>query len=265
MQFSDYLDEFVTDWQLTGRAASTAATYRRYLEQFDTFASSPTLLTAKEWLLTSASADTARGRARALRAFGAWAEHSDGPEWVWWRDVPLANTTHRPQPTVDERTYEQVSAACGSNRDQLVVELLWCTGLRVSELARLAHTDIDLAGGCAVVRQSKTGRPRLVPLSDRACRLIRRQTNDDGSLLGMSAHAIQLMVRRLGAPSAHAWRRGWAVHALRSGVSQTSVQAAAGWSSGAMVTRYTAAVSGELAISEFRCRQRPTAPDHPLT
>ena len=151
------------------------------------------------------------------------------------------------------------------NRDRLVVELLWCTGLRVSELARLASTDIDLAGGYAVVRQSKTGRPRLVPLSDRACRLIRRQTNTDGSLLGMSAHAIQLMLRRVGAPSAHAWRRGWAVHALRSGVSQTSVQAAAGWSSGAMVTRYTAAVSGELAISEFRCRQRPTAPDYPLT
>ena len=85
MQFSDYLDEFVTDWQLTGRAASTAATYRRYLEQFDTFAPSPTLLTAKEWLLSSVSAETARGRARALRAFGAWAEHSDGPQWVWWR------------------------------------------------------------------------------------------------------------------------------------------------------------------------------------
>lgn len=135
-----------------------------------------------------------------------------------------------------------------------MVELLWCTGLRVSELARLENTDVDLAGGYAVVRQSKTGRPRLVPLSDRACRLIRRQTNGDGSLLGMSAHAIQLMLRRLGAPSAHAWRRGWAVQALRSGVSQTSVQAAAGWSSGAMVTRYTAAVSGELAISEFRRR-----------
>ena len=45
------------------------------------------------------------------------------------------------------------------------------------------------------------------------------------------------------------------MHALRSGVSQTSVQAAAGWSSGAMVTRYTAAVSGELAISEFKSRR----------
>ena len=59
---------------------------------------------------------------------------------------------------------------------------------------------------------------------------------------------------RLGAPSAHAWRRGWAVQALRSGVSETSVRAAAGLSSGAMVARYTSALSEELAIDEFqRC------------
>jgi hypothetical protein len=32
----------------------------------------------------------------------------------------------------------------------------------------------------------------------------------------------------------------------------TSVRAAAGWSSGAMVARYTSALSGELAVEEFR-------------
>ena len=48
------------------------------------------------------------------------------------------------------------------------------------------------------------------------------------------------------------WRRGWAVQALRNGVSETSVRAAAGWSSGAMVARYTRALSGELAVEEFR-------------
>ena len=41
----------------------------------------------------------------------------------------------------------------------------------------------------------------------------------------------------MGVPSAHAWRHGWAVQALRNGVSETSVRAAAGWSSGAMVAR----------------------------
>jgi hypothetical protein len=43
-------------------------------------------------------------------------------------------------------------------------------------------------------------------------------------------------------------------HALRQGISQVSVQAAAGWNSGAMVTRYTSAVAGELSMSEFSDR-----------
>jgi hypothetical protein len=39
---------------------------------------------------------------------------------------------------------------------------------------------------------------------------------------------------------------------LRRGVSETSVRAAAGWSSGAMLARYTRALSGELAMDEFQ-------------
>jgi len=47
-------------------------------------------------------------------------------------------------------------------------------------------------------------------------------------------------------------RRGWAVESLRKGVSESSVRAVAGWSSGAMVARYTRALSGELAVEEFQ-------------
>ena len=60
------------------------------------------------------------------------------------------------------------------------------------------------------------------------------------------------LIAKDGFQSAHARMRGWAVQALRSGVSETSVRAAAGWSSGAMVARYTSALSGELAVVEFR-------------
>ena len=128
----------------------------------------------------------------------------------------------------------------------------WSTGLRVSEIARLSRDDVNLSDRFVVVRTSKTGKPRLAPLSDQACRLIRRhQTQADGRLLGMSSNAIQQLMKRLDAPSPHAWRRGWAVYALKRGISQVSVQTAAGWSSGAMVTRYTAAMSSELAVQEF--------------
>jgi integrase len=146
-----------------------------------------------------------------------------------------------------------VRGHCTRIKDALVVELLWSTGLRVSEIARRSRDDVNLSDRFVVVRTAKTGKPRLAPLSDQACRLIRRrQPQTDGRLVGMSSNAIQQLMKRLDPPSPHAWRRGWAVHALKRGISQASVQTAAGWPSGAMVARYRSAMSAELAISEFR-------------
>ena len=266
MEIHEYIAEFVADWRLAGHSPTTAETYARYIRQLTEFTDLPvTVQDVKRWLATSTSSESARARARAVRAFGRWAEHHDGPEWAWWRQVPLAAVRQTPQPTASHDDYITALQRTRTLRDRLVIELLWSTGMRVSELARLTRDDVNLEERFAVVKQSKSGKPRLVPLSDAACRLIRRVNSQSGSVLNMTSHAIQLMLRRIGAPSAHAWRRGWAVNSLRSGVSQTSVQAAGGWASGAMVTRYTAAVSGELAISEFRHRQEQTTPGHSAT
>lgn len=73
-----------------------------------------------------------------------------------------------------------------------------------------------------------------------------------GSLFGMTSDASRLRLQRLDAPTAHAWRRGWAVQALSNGVSETFIRVTAGWSSGALVARYTRALAGELAIEEFQ-------------
>ena len=252
MEYEGYLDEFVADWQLSGRSATTAANYRRYLQQLVAATGDVDLAAVKGWLTQAQSKETARARARAIRAFGKWAVENDGPGWVWWSRVPLASTKPTPQPTVTESVYKAVRGRCTRVRDALVVELLWSTGLRVSEIARLSRDDVNLSDRFVVVRTSKTGKPRLAPLSDQACRLTRRhQAQPDGRLVGMSSNAIQQLMKRLDAPSPHAWRRGWAVHALKRGISQVSVQTAAGWSSGAMVARYTSAMSAELAMGEF--------------
>ena len=256
MEFHDYLDEFQADWALARRAASTGRYYRRYLEQLDAYTGGDiTLAAVKLWLADSPSAETARGRARAVRAFGKWSESNDGPEWLWWPKVPLAATNPTPQPTVSEDVYKAVRGRCTSFRDALIVELLWSTGLRASELERLTRDDVNLTDRFVVVRTSKTGKPRLAPLSDQACRLIRRHQESGRELIGITRHGIRLLMRRLDAPSPHAWRRGWAVQSLRLGVSETSVRSAAGWASGAMVVRYTAAASHDLAMDEFRRRR----------
>jgi integrase/recombinase XerD len=138
-------------------------------------------------------------------------------------------------------------------RDKALIEVLWSCGLRRSELARLNTQDVNLSDGYLIVRQSKTGKPRIAPLSPGARHALRRHLkgNPDGQVFGMTTNAIRLCLQRLQAPSAHAWRRGWAVQSLRLGVSEASVRAVAGWSSGAMVSRYTSALRDEVSLSEF--------------
>jgi integrase/recombinase XerD len=168
--------------------------------------------------------------------------------------VPLAKETMRPQITVTDFDYKKAVCAATTMRDKALIEVLWSCGLRRSEIARLEVSDVNFSEGFLVIHTSKTGKPRIAPLSPPARHALRKHIGKrtQGSLFGMTTNAIRLCLQRLGAPSAHAWRRGWAVQALRSGVSETSVRAAAGWSSGAMVARYTRALSGELAVEEFQ-------------
>jgi integrase len=190
----------------------------------------------------------------AVRALGKWCEEAGVNYFKWWKQVPLVTEQVFPQPTVTEDVYRQVLARCRTPRDKALIEVLWSSGLRRSEIERMKIEHLDFVGGFIVVPTSKANRPRVVPVSPPAVRALRRLigSRTESSVFGMTGNAIRIRLVRLGAPSAHAWRRGWAVHALRRGVSETSVKSAAGWRSGAMVSRYTNALSGELAIEEFR-------------
>jgi len=247
------LSEFELDWRLAGKADRTVKDYctslNDLLKQFE----EPTITEVKTWIAMTNSQVSRRKRGQAARAFGKWAQSNEYDLFGWWKQVPLAKDVMRPQETVVEADYRSALAQTCTARDKALVEVLWSCGLRRSEIARLEIEDMNFAEGFLIVRTSKTGKPRVAPLSPAARHALRRHIckRSQGSLFAMTPNAIRLCLQRLGAPSAHAWRRGWAVQALRCGVSETSVRAAAGWSSGAMVARYTRALSGELALDEF--------------
>jgi integrase len=252
MTWTVFLDEFEADWKLQGRSPKTIGEYCRLLRELaSSEPSGPSLANVKAWLATSKSKDHTRYRARAVRAFGKWADANEVAGWCWWRQVPMATVAPVPQETVQARDYEALYRRLDKQCDRLLVELLWSTGLRVSELARLSWSEVNLTDGCVIVRQCKTGRPRLAPLSERAYRLLRHTANVGNSVLGMLTQTTQRRLDRIDAPTARGFRPGWAVHALGSGVSQTSVQTAAGRSSGAMVDRYVLQASGRLSTKDF--------------
>ena len=252
--FKSLVSEFVLDWRLSGKAAQTAINYSKFLFSLAEFDSDPDLGSVKKWISKSESVSVRRKRGQSVRAFGAWASTNGYEVFSWWKQVHLARETEHPQDTVTESDYLEALKKISTLRDRAVVEVLWSCGLRRSELTKLNAEDVNFAEGFLIVRTSKTGRPRVAPLSPAARHAVRKHLGKrtQGSLFGMTPNAVRLLLQRLHAPSAHAWRRGWAVQALRSGVSETSVRAAAGWSSGAMVARYTRALSGELAVEEFQ-------------
>jgi integrase len=248
------LREFQLDWQLTGKAHRTASDYVSAVLALISQYPEPTLADVKQWIASTSSTPTQRKRGQAVRAVGKWAELQEYDEFIWWRQVPLIRESVKPQATATEPDYLHALSVARTPRDTALIEILWSTGLRRSEIERLNIPDINLGDSFLVVRTSKTGKPRIVPMSPQAQRALRRllKGRDSGSVFDMSSNAIRLRLQRMGTVSAHAWRRGWAVKALRMGVSEASVKSAAGWSSGAMVSRYTSALSSDLAIAEFR-------------
>jgi len=248
------LSEFELDWRLAGKADRTVKDYctslKDLLKQFE----EPTVTEVKTWIAMTNSQVCRRKRGQAVRAFGQWAKSNGYDFFAWSNQVPLAKEVMRPQKTVVEADYHEALKHAQTTRDKALVEVLWSCGLRRMEITRLVIEDANFTEGFLIVRTSKTGKPRVAPLSPAARHALRKHIGKrtQGSIFGMTPNAIRLCLQRLDAPSAHAWRRGWAVQALRDGVSETSVRAAAGWSGGAMVVRYTRALSQELAIAEFQ-------------
>jgi len=248
------LQEFRFDWTLAGKSPKTADTYVLLLRGLIAAGAAGSLTEAKQWVSEAVAPPSRRKRGQAIRAFGKWAEDHSLSLLEWWRHVPLAAEVEIPQETATVDDFKRALQLATEPRHRALVCLLWTTGLRRTEIANLMASDVDLVGGHLVVRQSKTKTPRIVPLAPmtrKALRPLLRQS-ESMPLIGMSSNAIRQFLARKGLPSAHAWRRGWAVESLKAGVSETSVRAVAGWSSGAMVARYTRKLSGEIALEEFQ-------------
>lgn len=253
MEIEKLTSEYAVDWTIRGLSTQTLTEYLRYLNIFRSSSVRFDLTAARIWLDGIPSPSVRRQAARAIRSLGKYLEQHGYEEASWWREVPLPIERILPQQTVTDADVDRARSVCRLARDRLLIELLWSTGLRRSELARLRVGDIAPDVRSVTVREAKTGLPRRVPISPEASIALLEYTQgkDEGPIFSLSPAGIGAVLKRLGLPPAHAWRRGWAVMSLRLGVSEVSVRTAAGWKTSAMVARYTAALSEELALAEF--------------
>lgn len=261
-----------------GLSPGTIANYDREVRKFCAFRDEP-LVTAtvhhcREFLAQrqETSPFAANMGWRALRSLYRWlaveGECGDITVNIRQPKMPL-----RPTKIVTEDEYRKLINWCVGEgwvgtRDAAIFAVLWATGLRRSELARLTVGDINISEQRLIVRSSKNGEWRSCPLTVEATRhllawLRTRRAPDGCQSLWMGTkgplssdgvrQAIERRTKAAGVDvSAHQFRRAIAARWIGNGGSETSLMRVAGWKQSTMVARYTRSVSHDLAEVEYR-------------
>ena len=263
--FHPGVDAFVDAlWLEDGLAANTLEAYRRDLLAFDAWLrgqpagkSLDEAATAdiESWFAArhaDSRASTANRRLAVLRRYYAWALRTHRASADPCLTLKAAKQPPRLPKTLSEAQVEALLGAPDPDtdlglRDRAMIELLYATGLRVSELVGLRVLDASLDEGVVRVVQGKGGKDRLVPLGAEAAHWLDRYLGQarpallggracdalfvTGRAAGMTRQAFWLLVRKYAllagvrAPlSPHVLRHAFATHLLNHGADLRVVQ-----------------------------------------
>lgn len=164
-------------------------------------------------------------------------------------------------------------------RDRAMIELLYATGLRVSELVGLQAADVHLSAGY-VTCTGKGGKQRIVPMGDEAAAWVRRYQAGARPTLLSGRSAPALFVNARGGPltrvgfwkilkghgrraglrrdlSPHVLRHSFATHLLDRGADLRAIQAMLGHADLSTTQIYTHVLETRLRSIYDRFHPRP--------
>ncbi|MGL5861580.1 MAG: site-specific tyrosine recombinase XerC, partial [Phycicoccus sp.] len=185
------VEDFLTDLAARGYSPATVRARRQALAVFAQWAldrgldgpaavSRPVLVRYQRWLFHYRKADgdpltfrSQNARLLPVRALFAWCVKNGHLAANPASDLDLPKVEQRlPKAALTAAEAEAVLAVPDERtvsglRDRAMLEVLYCTGIRRSELARLGVRDIDRDRRTLMVRQGKGKKDRLVPIHSR--------------------------------------------------------------------------------------------------
>lgn len=264
-------------------APNTVAAYRRDLKDFreyllrghtalndDAKCVLPDKITADhvrnylaEIMRSGASRATVQRRLFAIKAYFRWRESTLGAQNPA-RTMRSPKAEKRLPQVLHEDAVRRLVEAGGDVmpamlRDRAILEVLYSSGLRVSELTGLCWRDIDEELGMVMVRSGKGNKDRLVPIGEPALDALKEWraampvpwslggpviTNLRGGRLTprsvQNIVARRLLTAEVDSPiTPHGLRHCFATHMLNAGADLRSIQEMLGHSSLATTQRYT--------------------------
>jgi len=301
------LEEYLTDSLAKGRSRGTVAYRRVYLGQLLAWLEehvitrahlvTPRILAEYVAHLTTRvtayhrerpsplSVKTLAAEASVLRSFFTWLTARRVLLFNPAEDLQLGDRTDPlPKAVLTEAEIRTLLAAPGTDtlglRDRAILETLYSTGLRRSELCGLDLYDLDLANELVRVRGGKGGRDRVVPIGSWALAAIRRYVQDSRPELvarpketalfvaaitrrRLNVKTLNRLVRRHAEAAGiekrvtpHVLRHTCATHLLQGGADLRHVQAILGHASIATTQIYTRVAVEDLCAVHRRHHPR---------
>jgi len=288
LDITQQIGDFLTDRQARGLSSRTIAFYqeklgivaRRLEEEGVTEVREIRPTTVRRLMLDLGATHNAGGVHavyRSLRAFLNWWAAEVEPEG--WRN-PLAKVK---APRLDEPPLEPVSLedlgrmldTCRprtfhGERDRALMLFLLDSGCRRGEVHALDVGHVNLANGSVLIERGKGGKMRVAFVGAKTRRALVRYLRERGAVKDgdplwvttqggrLSLSSLREVIRRradragVAEPSLHAFRRGFAISALRAGCDLITLQRMLGHSSLAVVSRYLKQVEDDLREAHQR-------------
>jgi len=169
--------------------------------------------------------------------------------------LPRPSNPRERRATADE--LERLLAACEATSRrwlQAIIQLAVETGMRRSELLAMRWDDVDVGARTVLLRSTKNGHPRTVPLSPRALEIIRDTPRFGKIVFAVSANAVRLawerLKRRAGVTDLrfHDLRHEAVSRFFEKGLNMPEVAAISGHKDPRMLMRYTHPKAEAIAI-----------------
>lgn len=218
---------------------------------------------------------TAAVRFRSLQQFYRWAIDEELIEKTPMAGLRPPTIPEQPVAVLDETQLSRLLGCMNSRsfddrRDTAIVRLFLDTGMRLSEMAGLTLTDIDLDADVAIVL-GKGRRPRACPFGDKTAQAIERYLRERskhrlarsaqlwiGGRGHMTDNGIGQMLRRRAKQAGldhlhpHMFRHTFAHRWLADGGQEQDLMRLAGWRSREMLARYGASAADQRAREAHR-------------
>lgn len=158
------------------------------------------------------SGTTLDGMRRVISAFFSWLELEDYILKSPARRVTRIKKDTIQEPEFRESELELLAMACNNIRDRALLEFMYSTAARVSEVAKANISDVDFPNK-SIVLHGKGGKDRVTYFTDKALLFLQKYLetrNDDENALFLSLKApvkrvtkdsIECMVKKLGVVS----------------------------------------------------------------